>query len=361
MANGANFAKTFVFVLVERNTMTADKVAEANRMLNEGRFDSAAKLYLSALESDGSNLDAAYGLGTLAMNIGQFPKASEIAAQLTSAKPDDARYLQLAGDSAMGMGRAKDAIPAYRQILALDPQDEIIRKRLIGACLPGAYYYDVLAQLHPYLNPSTYIEIGVANGRSLALAQPECRAVGIDPEPVIDPEYQSDAEIFVETSDAFFEEEDIPQILGQDHFDLAFVDGLHTFDQALRDFINLTKYASPTSIILIHDCYPLDTASCQRDRQTNIWSGDVWKVICALKHAVPDIDLVTVKAPPTGLGLAKNCDGLFEALDRQYDDLVEKFENCTFEWLNEDPDRRLNAVPNDWSLITNHLGTAIPH
>ena len=338
--------------------LLTDKVAEGNRLFAAGNLEAAAKLFLDALNDEGTDLEAAYGLGTVALRIGEFPRALEIAALLTSAQPNTAKYLHLHGEAAFQSRRAGEAVELFRRVLALDPDNEDARKRLISAMLPGESYYHLLFRLHPLLTPATYIEIGVDRGRSLSLAGPECKAIGIDPAPVIDVEFQGTPDIHTVTSDAFFEEQDVLALLGQAYFDLAFIDGLHTFDQALKDFINLTRYAGPQSVILMHDCYPLDAASCTPDRQTNIWSGDVWKVVCALRHAVPDIDLVTIKTPPTGLGLAKNCDGLYERLHARYDELVDTFKDRDFDWLAEDMDGRLNAIPNDWETIVRHLGKA---
>ncbi len=336
--------------------LLTDKVAEGNRLAAAGNLDAAAKLFLDALNDDGTDLEAAYGLGTVALHIGEYPRALEIAGLITSAQPNSIKYLHLHGEAALYAKRAEEAVAIFRRLLALDPDNEDARKRLISAMLPGESYYHLLARLHPLLRPATYIEIGVDRGRSLSLAGPECRAIGIDPAPVVDVDFQGTPDIHTVTSDAFFAEQDVPALLGQPHFDLAFIDGLHTFDQALKDFINLTEYAAPHSVILMHDCYPLDAASCTRDRTTNIWSGDVWKVVCALRFAVPDIDLVAIKTPPTGLGLAKNCDGLYERLNARYNELVETFRDRDFDWLAEDMDGRLNAIPNDWQAILRHLG-----
>src|SRR5271166_2108246 len=43
----------------------------------------------------------------------------------------------------------------------------------------GIHYYEYLKQIHQVCNPSSYLEIGVETGATLALAQ--CRAVAIDP------------------------------------------------------------------------------------------------------------------------------------------------------------------------------------
>jgi Methyltransferase domain len=39
---------------------------------------------------------------------------------------------------------------------------------------------------------------------------------------------------------------------------MAFIDGLHHFEQVLRDFINVEKRATSEGLIVIHDCIPFD-------------------------------------------------------------------------------------------------------
>src|SRR5580698_1080401 len=118
--------------------------------------------------------------------------------------------------------------------------DALLQQHLALATrrMPGPDYYTVLRWIHEILRPATYIEIGIRKGESLRLALDQTICVGIDPEPDIQTPLSANTSVFRMTSDAFFAEEELPKLLHAPAFDLAFIDGLHLFEQALRDFIN---------------------------------------------------------------------------------------------------------------------------
>ena len=93
--------------------------------------------------------------------------------------------------------------------------------------------------------------------------------------------------------------------------DLAFIDGMHQFEFALRDFINIEKYCSADSIILIHDVYPIDATSAARERASWFWSGDIWRLILMLNKYRPDLSVNVIAARPTGLAIVQNLDPRF--------------------------------------------------
>ena len=49
-----------------------------------------------------------------------------------------------------------------------------------------------------------------------------------------------------------------------DAVDLVFIDGLHLFEFALRDFFNAEAWCSRTSTIVLHDCVPIARATADR-------------------------------------------------------------------------------------------------
>ena len=112
---------------------------------------------------------------------------------------------------------------------------------------PGPDYLAWLSHFHASRRPPVYLEIGVATGRTLALARPPTRAIGIDPAPVVEAEFTAETHFYRETSDRFFSENRLARLLDGDPVALALIDGLHTFEQALKDFINLEAHTARDS------------------------------------------------------------------------------------------------------------------
>src|SRR5262245_53238605 len=99
------------------------------------------------------------------------------------------------------------------------------------------HYGQLLAELHVYLRPEAYVEIGVFQGESIRLALNSKYVIGVDPAPRINSDIGK-AQIFTMTSDNFFATVDVRQTLGGGCINFAFIDGLHLFEQTLRDFFN---------------------------------------------------------------------------------------------------------------------------
>src|SRR5262249_25076948 len=101
--------------------------------------------------------------------------------------------------------------------------------------LPGPSYRDVLAKIHRLLRAATYLEIGVETGASLSLATTASVAVGIDPVlSLIQNRLPPGAKTYGMESDAFFREHSREAVLAERPLDLAFIDGMHWFEYALR-------------------------------------------------------------------------------------------------------------------------------
>jgi hypothetical protein len=183
------------------------------------------------------------------------------------------------------------------------------------------YYLDFLRRLHEGLEPATYLEIGIRNGDSLALAR--CRAVGIDPEFELRAELGADTTVFRESSDEYFERHTPLKPLGGRRIDLAFIDGMHLSEFALRDFMNVERLSRWTSVAVFDDILPSSSEMAARDRRTRAWTGDVFKILGILERHRPDLICLRVGTEPTGLLLVLGLDPASRVLTYGYDRIVE--------------------------------------
>lgn len=184
-----------------------------------------------------------------------------------------------------------------------DPRDAIASARF-----PGPDYYEVLQWLHRELRPASYVELGVGYGESLKLALPPTVALGIDPWPLADHPWRAETHIVRATSSDFFASHRLSDWIGMPHFNFAFIDGLHLFDQVVDDLQHLQPWADARSIVAIHDTIPLDRESSARVRTTNFHTGDVWKTRLLLEAC--RADCVTLAIAPAGLTLLRGLDEL---------------------------------------------------
>ncbi|HTN22427.1 MAG TPA: class I SAM-dependent methyltransferase [Solirubrobacteraceae bacterium] len=210
-------------------------------------------------------------------------------------------------------------------------------------------YYELLARIHRELAPRTYVEVGVRHGESLALCRPETQKIGIDPAAAIRADLDpATTAIFNTTSDAFFAEHDVRALLGGRPVDLAFIDGMHLFEFALRDFINLEPLCDRDSVILIHDCLPIDAVTSARERTTAVWTGDVWKLVLVLKALRPDLHIVTSDVGPSGLGIVTHLDPGSTVLREHLDAICREYTGLGYEIVAADKRGALNVTADAW-------------
>jgi hypothetical protein len=221
--------------------------------------------------------------------------------------------------------------------------------------LPGDNYLALLERLYSLLKPETAIEIGVFQGESLAQFRPPTIVIGIDPAPTLTVPLKTETHLFAETSDQFFAQHRTEQFLQGRPLSVGFIDGLHLYEQALKDFINLEMYCGPRSVILFHDTFPLDEATQTRSQDTQFHTGDVWKTVLALKHYRPDLDIFTIATPPTGLTVVTGLDPTSSVLRDRYDEAVKQFIDTPFSAIEHHLETALNIVANDWSLVQSRL------
>lgn len=100
-------------------------------------------------------------------------------------------------------GAMSEALKCSNEALKIDERSESAHATLARAMMPGMGYKGILSRIHQTLKPSTYVEIGVCEGHSLALARKQTRSVGIDPRPRINQEVVADFDVFEMGSDDF--------------------------------------------------------------------------------------------------------------------------------------------------------------
>lgn len=130
----------------------------------------------------------------------------------------------------------------------------------------------------------SYLEIGCYTDRCFSRIQVP-RKVGVDP---------LAGGTIRSTSDAFFSS-------NTETFDLVFIDGLHVYEQVLRDIRNALRVLTPQGIIVVHDCLPLNWAAQHPREFVDRWNGDVWKAFVEVR-TWPHVDAATCLIDH-GLGL----------------------------------------------------------
>ena len=137
-------------------------------------------------------------------------------------------------------------------------------------------------------------------------------------------------------------------MLDGDPVGFGFIDGLHTFEQALKDFINVEAHVARNSLILLHDTIPLDERTQNRVATTGFYTGDVWKIVPCLKRYRPDLRIVTIAAAPTGLTAITGLDPGSRVLADRYDEAVADFIGMPYAEVAGNLHAALNIVPNEW-------------
>lgn len=158
---------------------------------------------------------------------------------------------------------------------APDSKAHMLRADVIGGFL----------KLHD--NP-TYLEIGVDTGVTFHALETR-RKVAVDPHFKFAHAPSTEAVIYHEVpSDEYFGE----HIAVGERFHVIYVDGLHTFEQTLRDLLNATEYLTDNGVIVVDDVVPssfsaslpdlsdvLFVRSVMPSEQDMSYMGDVYKLV----------------------------------------------------------------------------------
>lgn len=320
----------------------------------EGRTAEALSLLEAATELDPAHEKGWRGRASLARALGRDSAEVDALRRVVQFSPrDEDAWVQLAF-ALDRQGKRSEALETARLAAAALPERiEHLRSLRIALSLDARQYQPFLKRLHQHLAPRVYVEIGIFQGATLALANPETQVVGIDPNPKLAAPLPANTRVWPMTSDAFFADPTASAALAAlGPIDLAFIDGFHSFDQALRDFINLEMRMKPDGVILIHDCHPMDAASAERTAHptARLWAGDVWKAILCLKAYRPDLQVRTLPLRPTGLAVVTGLNPGSTMLRDCFDQIVERFASLPFAFIDGRQEEALNVVAADWDI-----------
>ncbi len=115
---------------------------------------------------------------------------------------------------------------------------------------------------HPLGTNLSYLEIGTASNQTF-------NAIPIINKTGVDPDMGGNIRL---TSDDFFKSQN-------KNFDLIFIDGLHTYEQVKKDFINSLAVIKDGGVIVLDDMIPRNWKEQQTPRVQSKWTGDVWKLL----------------------------------------------------------------------------------
>ncbi|MDR3273616.1 MAG: class I SAM-dependent methyltransferase, partial [Flavobacteriaceae bacterium] len=182
---------------------------------------------------------------------------------------------------------------------------------------------EILNHIIKVKDTTNYLEIGVNRGKCLFNIKGAKRRFAVDPyfnfsiikkwRYILKNPNNFKNKFFEITSDDFFKNQ--ADMLKKTPIDLAFIDGLHTFRQSLKDTLNVLQYSTNEAIIVLHDCNPLDEIAAYpaesidnarkqlgtHKKWKNIWNGDVWKTIVYLRKNHPELTVFVLNTDH-GLG-----------------------------------------------------------
>ena len=143
---------------------------------------------------------------------------------------------------------------------------------------------EIIKKLINYKNYKTYLEIGCDQDENFSKIN-LLDKIGVDPK---------SGGTHRMTSDVFFNS-------NKKKFDFIYIDGLHTYEQAVNDIKNSLNFLNENGIILLHDCLPKKIWNRRVPRIYGHWNGDVWKAIVE-SRTWENTNTITVIADH-GLGL----------------------------------------------------------
>lgn len=177
---------------------------------------------------------------------------------------------------------------------------------------------DVIQRIIDKKNAKSYLEIGAGSGANFFPIRAK-QKIAVDPNFTFSKRrrikwtlkniYNVAAKFNESSSDSYFVRKK-----STDCLDVVFIDGLHTYEQSMKDVNNSLIHLSDTGIIIMHDCSPPNevaaypavswkhAAELKLPGWTKEWCGDVWKTVCYLRSHRTDLRVFVLDCD-YGLGI----------------------------------------------------------
>lgn len=378
-------------------------LTEAMAKHRAGDLDAAETIYQNILSIDPGDPDALNLLGVLSLQSAKLDEAAHLIRKAIVIDPTIAEYHYNLGEVLRHRGDRTAAMDSYRKSLEIDPQMGIAQNQLdqlaplpeVTPIEPEATgrplkRYEVIQAVIDRIGAKNYLEIGIDSGETFVNISAD-RKYGVDPVPTNDLinkllnncgisyfQYASvgsqntieinlnatnqlpgdmpankNSDFYYETSDHFFARH-APLLFKDTLVDVAFLDGLHTYQQTYIDVANTLDYISSGGIILMHDCNPPTEASAypapswEEAAGMNIpgwdgrWCGDVWKSIVRLRTTRDDLKVFVLDCD-FGIGVVYR--GKPEG---KLDYSIPEIEKMTYADLQQDREKVLNLKPQEY-------------
>ncbi|OGI09870.1 MAG: hypothetical protein A2Y40_08510 [Candidatus Margulisbacteria bacterium GWF2_35_9] len=195
-----------------------------------------------------------------------------------------------------------------------------------------------------FKHKTSYLEIGVRRGENIISVKADIK-IGVDPCLQLDkltPRYKkklkksNNIEFHEIKSDEYFLKNDLT-------FDVVFIDGLHVYEQAMKDILNALNLLKENGVIVVHDCNPLSEKAAQRNHTDGVWNGDVWKVILDISENYSNLDYFVLDAD-FGLGIISKKNNN----DKFLIEFKEKYIDYSYDVLDKSRDKFLKLKKHDY-------------
>ena len=327
----------------------SDVVLLALQCLRSGNYQQAIQLCSVGCERFGNDPAAAVVSAMAELGMGEVGHAETLLSAVRNAHPTHLVGLYTLAWLHAESGNTNLAVEELLEVIRAYPDYPGALGALSTFLMPGPSYRDVLGYVHQILAPKTYLEIGVETGATLRLAQSTECAVGIDPNlaAVRKCELSDRIRLYETTSDDFFAVHTCADVFGGRPLDLAFIDGMHRFEYAIRDFCNVELWSNPNTIVVLHDVLPVHPIVAERERQTKFWVGDTWKVLWLLVEGRKDLTISVIPTPPSGLAIIRGLNREHKCDPALFGTTIEHYAGLTY------PSLEPGSWPEHFRLVAN--------